>query len=642
MARLRMTNADYVAIAVAPALIMALVGSLVFFLIEVLYVGNYTGRLNYVFALFVFATVLIARIAIEFGGEHAMKYGLALGGITFLALERFIEHPGPFSPLINATLLAVVWWCAHQLTWDCTLIDDSEDSSGEGLLQRVGFDEGPAAESATQQTKVPKDGELPEKAGGNELFEDDKPRPWWRKVISAGRGPHTPGLWVLYFSLAALPLFGIGQQWIPAGEIGRRRYAFSLLAVYVFAALSLLVTTSFLGLRRYLRQRRIEMPPAMAATWVGLGLALIVAIMFAAAVLPRPAAEYALAQPRWRASSPGGLKSSEVSGGEEGADNHNPQSSVVSDDAHTPPGSAVDNQRHAETAAADGEQQDAAEQASKREGQGENSDRSDGQDGGESEQSARGEPNGEKGSESEENSLESGPSTDRPPATPGESPGKQGEPRDQAQGAPTEPGGKSPLMNHAETAPEAVPPDSPEQPFELKLPEFLSMSMGSLLKWIVWIVGALVLLVLMAKHWERIQRAIADLWAALFGRKPAPGAGEPAAAVAARRRRTFSDFHDPFAGGRRPGSPVELVKYTFEAFEAWAGDRGCERTPDRTPHELVAQSVSAESPMYAEARRMAVLYGEAAYGSRRVPPESVEGLRELWRMMRASAASPRE
>ena len=33
--RLTMTNADYLAIAISPALIMALVGSLVFFLIEV-------------------------------------------------------------------------------------------------------------------------------------------------------------------------------------------------------------------------------------------------------------------------------------------------------------------------------------------------------------------------------------------------------------------------------------------------------------------------------------------------------------------------------------------------------------------------------------------------------------------------------
>jgi hypothetical protein len=84
---------------------------------------------------------------------------------------------------------------------------------------------------------------------------------------------------------------------------------------------------------------------------------------------------------------------------------------------------------------------------------------------------------------------------------------------------------------------------------------------------------------------------------------------------------------------------VELVKYTFEAFEAWAGDRGCERTPDRTPSELIAQAIPAESPMFGEARRMARLYGEAAYGSRRVSPESAEELREFWQMMRASAGS---
>ena len=38
--RLYMTTADYLVIAISPALIMALVGSLVYFLIEVLYVGR--------------------------------------------------------------------------------------------------------------------------------------------------------------------------------------------------------------------------------------------------------------------------------------------------------------------------------------------------------------------------------------------------------------------------------------------------------------------------------------------------------------------------------------------------------------------------------------------------------------------------
>src|SRR5215207_4456775 len=95
--RLRMTEADYVAIAISPALIMALVGSLVFFLIEVLYVGDYEVRVNYVFALFVFATVLMARIAIEFGSERAAMFSWPLGILTFLALERFVEHSSPLS-----------------------------------------------------------------------------------------------------------------------------------------------------------------------------------------------------------------------------------------------------------------------------------------------------------------------------------------------------------------------------------------------------------------------------------------------------------------------------------------------------------------------------------------------------------------
>ena len=55
----RPTLADYMIIAISPALIMALVGSLVFFLIELFYQGQYQSRLQWVFACFVMAAVLI-------------------------------------------------------------------------------------------------------------------------------------------------------------------------------------------------------------------------------------------------------------------------------------------------------------------------------------------------------------------------------------------------------------------------------------------------------------------------------------------------------------------------------------------------------------------------------------------------------
>ena len=61
----RPSLADYTAIAVSPLLIMALVGSLVFFLVEVLYVGQYPDHLLWGLFFFVFAAVLIARISIQ-------------------------------------------------------------------------------------------------------------------------------------------------------------------------------------------------------------------------------------------------------------------------------------------------------------------------------------------------------------------------------------------------------------------------------------------------------------------------------------------------------------------------------------------------------------------------------------------------
>src|SRR5437899_946987 len=83
MDRPQKTLADYVAIAFSPLLIMALVGSLVFFLLEIVYVGRYEGSLQWILFFFVFGAVLVARISME--GESASRaplYGLALGLAT--------------------------------------------------------------------------------------------------------------------------------------------------------------------------------------------------------------------------------------------------------------------------------------------------------------------------------------------------------------------------------------------------------------------------------------------------------------------------------------------------------------------------------------------------------------------------------
>jgi hypothetical protein len=137
--RLDKTLADYLAIAVTPVLIMLLVGSLVFFLLE-LFSGSvtYEGRVRWILFWFVFGMVLISRIAIESGRAQSGLFTAGLAGATALAIFRFV----PNAPWLPIGCLAVIWWCTDKLTWDCTLIDESEDASGEGLLQVAGVDDG--------------------------------------------------------------------------------------------------------------------------------------------------------------------------------------------------------------------------------------------------------------------------------------------------------------------------------------------------------------------------------------------------------------------------------------------------------------------------------------------------------------------
>jgi hypothetical protein len=264
------TFGDYLVIAICPLLIMALVGSAAFFLLEIGYHGQWYGRLQWTLFWFVLAAVLISRVSIEQGSTYANVYGFLLALVTAAQIYRLVGVT-----LIGWGILAFIWWCTSKLTWDCTLVDDDEDASGEGLLQVAGLEKHDADPAPAEKTD-----------------EATAPAPWWKRLFQksgkkAGK-PHAPGSWVIYFSLLALPAFGIGQMFFAENDIVRRDYGFKLLWVYVAAALGLLLATSFLGLRRYLRQRSLPMPASMAGLWMVLGTLLAGAIMAACLLLPRP------------------------------------------------------------------------------------------------------------------------------------------------------------------------------------------------------------------------------------------------------------------------------------------------------------------------------------------------------------------
>ena len=173
------TLADYVVIAISPVLIMTLVGSLAFFLLELSYHGQYELRLKWILFWFVLAAVLVARIAIEQGKEHASLFGIALIVVVGLAAIRLVDEF-----LVAWVLCAVCWWCTWKLTWDCTLIDDNEDASGEGLLQAAGFDGG----AGTPAKPLPPAAPAALTAGVNA---PRQPTATWRSIGSRAIGAFT-------------------------------------------------------------------------------------------------------------------------------------------------------------------------------------------------------------------------------------------------------------------------------------------------------------------------------------------------------------------------------------------------------------------------------------------------------------------
>lgn len=655
-ARLQKTLADYLAIAVTPVLIMLLVGSLVFFLQSLFYTGGHSSRVLWILFWFVIGSVLVARIAMEQGRAQANIFTLGLAGAVSLAMFRFSD-----APLVPIICLGIIWWCTDKLTWDCTLIDESEDASGEGLLQVAGVSDesevtesapeaGGAAATSAQEAEPDSNGSPGDKENENEKV------PLWKRVFlneSERKGkPHAPGLWVVYFSLAALPLFGFGQVMLPPNG-QTREFAFLCLLVYVASGLGLLMLTSFLGLRRYLRQRNMQMPTSMALTWVGMGSAIAAGILIACLLLPRPEGQYDVTAMIDRASEEVQEaadwaflddSSGEGEGQRSGEADENAGEGAASDpDKRGQAGSTEGQQDGPSDNAQDG--QDGTQQGGDEdgkpagdgkknasgEGQNQNDSGKPSENGGEQTAQNDSDKPGESGNEGE-----SGREAGREGEAGNENsdPGEDGE---QVADSGEAPAGENAEGENGEGGSEA---ESSADSFEMpELSEAFSM-IGDLFKWIIYGLVAAVALFLLIRNWQAIVKFLANLWAeflSLFGRRPETAAEESVEAEEPPPPpRPFSDFSNPFQTGvSRRKSPSELVQYTFEALQAWAGENGCPREDSQTPSEFGQQLRDRRLTCATEGQEVSQLYARVAYASHRPGKESLPVLEKLWRKMSA-------
>jgi hypothetical protein len=643
------TLADYVAIVISPALIMGLVGSLVFFLLEVLYQGVYDSNLRTILFSFVFAAVLIARISMSTFSSRAAIYGFVLGLLVWIGMNRFVEYPPdavltPYRELVNLFLMGLVWWCAHRLTWDCTFLDDKQPASSRGLLESAGLDQEAKKETADEEEQATTRRKRKKKpatgfAGWRQRYE--------RYREEQKTKPRNPGVWVVYFSLAALPIFGLGQSLIPLDKEDRRRAAFWYMVVYVACGLGLLVTTCFMGMRRYLRQRKLKMPASMTAVWLMSGGTLAIVLLLVCAFLPRPDAEYFdIGQLAW--SKDLSASSQAMQGGKAGKGEGNPGAEGEQKDKDASSGSSGERDQNAQG------------QTQGKEGQG-SSDSKSSSGGGSSEQKGQGQSGqsqqrqqGEKGENRSDNKDGSK-----------DQQGKGDQPQDRQSGAtqrgdeqtPNKGGerpGSKPPEKQGQSGSKMRPGRSPPRSF---LPPALHQPLqkiAPILKWVVFVVGALVVLFFLLKaaltflanftSWAKnLLDSLRAWWESLFGwgkREERELEAELDEEVALPPV-PFSAFHNPFADGSAASRSVEdLLRYSFDALQALARERGYGRHDNETPLEF-SERLGEEVPtLEPDLRRLATLYSLAAYARNRLPANARDHLREFWDHLDAHVEAP--
>jgi hypothetical protein len=605
--RLQPTLGDYLAIAIGPLLIGLLVGSMVFFLIEVFYQGQFAGRLQFIMAWFVVGAVGIARISIQDGREYAALFAAPLGILVAIAAWRFVEFRGPLvaiSPLLSVGLVALIWWSTDCLTWDCTVLDeeDEDGEAGAGLLETAGLVTVDAASGASHEG---------EGVSGHESLK----KTLWERFVEYRRRPHAPGVWVLYFSLAALPLFGLGQLTLAGRDEAHQRFVFLLLVVYVASGLGLLLITSFLNLRRYLRQRRLTMPATMAVTWVASGTTVIVAILFVCLVLAGSGVGYSVGDLPGVAAAREALATSRWASHGDGIEKEQGTQQVVRDDAQ---------QQHQGDDGEGGGQQAGGEQPAA---------------GPQREQTA------EAAAASAGDQQQAEDDTGRRPRATQQSPTEQHAEEETRQAAAKPDGDAAGEQQPAsdasgESATEAAPPPPTNVP---------ELSLGTdWLKVVGWLFLAIVVCV--AAWWYRqplwaaltgLLERLRELWERLFGGRPrSRDEATTAKEAVVERRKTFAEYADPFASGAAEGvSTDDLIRYSFEAFVAWSGEFGLRRRPQQTAHEFV-EVVGERRPAIAkEASQLAELVSWSAFASDPVPRSRLKHLERLWQRMRRERSS---
>ncbi|MBM3964122.1 MAG: DUF4129 domain-containing protein [Planctomycetes bacterium] len=677
--KLKPNSLDYAFAAFSPGLIILMIGSLVCFLLCILYQGEFPARLMWILGLFTFASVLISRIAIEQSRAQSLVYLGLLGGATLLVAPRFFVVDGPMAPFslpVLIALLSLIAYLADRITMDATSVDEARESNGEGLLQSLGL-----LKRANTNTNA-----------------------------KQGIRQHNPGVWILYFALLAIPVFGLGQLFIQAAPT--RKLAFVCMIAYLFSALSLLVVISLLSLRKYVRQRGVEMEGTLSAKWLAAGISATLGLIILMAILPFPMLSSNIMELPFRITSRTDLASSRWGWGNEGAGNSGQQGDSMKHpvvqqkqaanqpNANQPNASQPNaNQARQQAQSANGQEtpsqpgngnatsnsKDNSSSGSGATGPGSSNLTKDGSSSGQKPSGANSsgtesansrtpsstsdpQKNGSGGDESQNKSRSSSdkpssnldtsnsPSNNRNNTADKNTGKKLREPNETEQNE-TEPSGRNngskqenQPNNRDNAQPQPVPPrpDQNRNRDPQNAPQDPSPSNGFSMEWNLaaafrWLVLAglfLVTLIYGILYQRQILTAIRDFFHHWFGwfsgesdEETEPDTLSPSETTVPQI--LFSSFSDPFQ--ESPSDPNKIVRRLFAAIIAWASEHRVRRREEETPEEFLRRLGRKYSEIQEPLLQLGMLYSRLAYAQKSVPMNEARSLRPMWAWLVAHA-----
>jgi hypothetical protein len=637
--KIRPEGLDYLLASIAPFFIIGMIGSLVFFLITVCYQGSYTQRLMWILGLYTVASVLIARIAIEQSRTLSYAYMLALAGATLLVTPQFFVVTGPmaiFSFPILIALLVIVAVLADRITFDCTSMNEQVQSSGVGILQSLGLIQSERNAAEKEKPNLRK--------SDNQQIE---PTPSERKTANSRK--HNPGVWVLYFALLALPLFGLGQLIIQNPE--DRSWAFKCLFLYLLCSLCLLVLIALLSLRKYLRERGVPMETSFAIRWLAIGMLSVFAMLCVLSLLPLPGKSLLSMDMPFRITSRDDLKTSRWGWGPEGVPKEGgkpgqPQDGGKPQGEQAPKQPNVDpeNQR----------QPGAGKQASGKQGDGKQGDgkQGDGKQGdgkqGDGKQVEGKQGEGKQGEGKQSEGQKQGVSSEDPKnkqadqASKGEKGDSQNE--DERDGKKDEKGEKQDQQKQQEPGNAGNQPKPQEQ--QQAPPPTQSMSIqwnfSAAFQWLAMFVLAIVAVVFGIRYRQQLLQAwteFRDWLNALLGRKTriqVPVVDENVTLIEDPFP-PFQSFGNPFTAGNR-WTREQIVRHMYRATVSWGYEHRVVRRDDETPEEFMRR-LARRFPQQQELLSMlGQLYNRIAYARGTVRNEEMKPMGDLWRWLSETEA----